>query len=296
MSQPSQGHSCPAVSKVTNVSTIPITTSHQMNFPPCKTKVTPVPCVPNIPDTLYKRTMPWQNLAERQPTPSRKKQPSQERSVWSYKYKVEVRLRVAIKHHPLQSLQLLQSQRPDEGEVCVRIAMMEMILFVSPKPHLTPPQGPFYGYPGRKVWLTLMPIGYPGAFTRRFLGNAASSPVMLSAAKNLSPGSTEILRCAQHDTSHLASSFPKNLPLKGTLGRGQCPHLPYFCLPFRLCEHYVIYFTKATKTRFLVRVLYFSLVETFVVMWDFRCQYYLFVAVCVKLCILQQIFANYRIF
>src|SRR2546421_4921233 len=52
-------------------------------------------------------------------------------------------------------------------------------------------------------------------FTGRFFGNAPVCPVILSAAKNLSPGSAQILRCAQNDTSSLTGSFPKNLPVKG---------------------------------------------------------------------------------
>jgi hypothetical protein len=55
-----------------------------------------------------------------------------------------------------------------------------------------------------------------GSFTRRFFGNALTSPVMLSVAKNLHAGRRELLRCAQHDSSHFPCSIPKNLLVKGT--------------------------------------------------------------------------------
>ena len=50
-------------------------------------------------------------------------------------------------------------------------------------------------------------------YTGRFFRNApVAEVVILSAAKDLAPG-TEILRCAQDDSSHLAGAFPKNLPV-----------------------------------------------------------------------------------
>ena len=64
----------------------------------------------------------------------------------------------------------------------------------------------------------------PPPFTRGFLkcaGLACHSSlyfVILSAAKNLSPGMTQILRCAQNDTSHLLP-FQKHLLVKGK----RCP-------------------------------------------------------------------------
>src|SRR6266852_5172268 len=51
------------------------------------------------------------------------------------------------------------------------------------------------------------------SYTGRFFRNApVAEVVILSAAKDLAPG-TEILRCAQDDSSHLAGAFPKNLPV-----------------------------------------------------------------------------------
>src|SRR5712692_688380 len=48
------------------------------------------------------------------------------------------------------------------------------------------------------------------AYTGRFFETRWSpEAVILSAAKDLSPGPAQILRCAQDDTSHLAGSFPK---------------------------------------------------------------------------------------
>src|SRR6266852_1810405 len=48
------------------------------------------------------------------------------------------------------------------------------------------------------------------AYTGRFFETRWSpEAVILSAAKDLSPGHAQILRCAQDDTSHLAGSFPK---------------------------------------------------------------------------------------
>jgi len=49
-----------------------------------------------------------------------------------------------------------------------------------------------------------------GPYTGRFFETRRSpEAVILSAAKDLSPGTTQILRCAQDDTSHLAGSFPE---------------------------------------------------------------------------------------
>ena len=51
--------------------------------------------------------------------------------------------------------------------------------------------------------------GTTGAYTGRFVETRWSpEAVILSAAKDLSPGQAQILRCAQDDTSHLAGSFP----------------------------------------------------------------------------------------
>ncbi len=44
----------------------------------------------------------------------------------------------------------------------------------------------------------------------------------LSAAKDLSPGQAQILRCAQDDTSHLAGSFPKKPTRVRTLVVARC--------------------------------------------------------------------------
>src|SRR5260370_13000786 len=52
--------------------------------------------------------------------------------------------------------------------------------------------------------------GTTGAYTGRFVETRWSpEAVILSAAKDLSPGQAQILRCAQDDTSHLAGSFPQ---------------------------------------------------------------------------------------
>ena len=51
------------------------------------------------------------------------------------------------------------------------------------------------------------------------------SPVMLSAAKNLSPGVMQILRCAQHDRSHFADPFPKTPPSERREGPTPCSRI-----------------------------------------------------------------------
>ncbi len=57
--------------------------------------------------------------------------------------------------------------------------------------------------------------GKPRLSLGGFVKQAIARGVILSVAKDLSPDRTEILRCAQDDTSNLAGSFPKNLPVKG---------------------------------------------------------------------------------
>ncbi len=55
--------------------------------------------------------------------------------------------------------------------------------------------------------------GGGGAYTGRFFETHRSpEAVMLSAVKDLRGARREILHCAQHDTSHLAGSFPKKPP------------------------------------------------------------------------------------
>src|SRR5579864_1006312 len=53
--------------------------------------------------------------------------------------------------------------------------------------------------------------------------------VILSAAKDLSPGQAQILRCAQDDTSHLDGSFPQKPTRVSTLPVPQTGRSESYC-------------------------------------------------------------------